>query len=418
MINKNLVIIGGGPAGLAAAKSAYDAGERDIVILERQSELGGILNQCIHNGFGLHTFKEELTGPEYAQRYIDEVTSRDIEYKLDTTVLAVSGDKVVTAVNESDGLLKYKAKAVIVACGCRERPRGGINVAGSRCAGIFSAGTAQKLINIDGYMPGKEVVILGSGDIGLIMARRMTFEGAKVKAVVELMPYSSGLNRNIVQCLKDFDIPLLFSHTVVDIKGDGRISSVVIAQVDEKLAPIMSTAHEIECDTLLLSIGLVPEKELAEKAGVKISPITGGAIVDESMMTSVEGIFECGNVLHVHDLVDFVSKESEDAGLSAARYIAGGASTGEKVAIVGADGVRYVVPHYLSKDADVGKLQLKMRVANVFKNKRLVADLDGEEIISKKKQIVTPGEMESVTLTAEQVKKIQSGKTLTLRLAD
>lgn len=418
MINKNLVIIGGGPAGLAAAKSAYDAGERDIVILERQSELGGILNQCIHNGFGLHTFKEELTGPEYAQRYIDEVTSRDIEYKLDTTVLAVSGDKVVTAVNEVDGLLKYKAKAVIVACGCRERPRGGINVAGSRCAGIFSAGTAQKLINIDGYMPGKEVVILGSGDIGLIMARRMTFEGAKVKAVVELMPYSSGLNRNIVQCLKDFDIPLLFSHTVVDIKGDGRISSVVIAQVDEKLAPIMSTVQEIECDTLLLSIGLVPEKELAEKAGVKISPITGGAIVDESMMTSVEGIFECGNVLHVHDLVDFVSKESEDAGLSAARYIAGGASAGEKVAIVGADGVRYVVPHYLSKDADVGKLQLKMRVANVFKNKRLVADLDGEEIISKKKQIVTPGEMESVTLTAEQVKKIQSGKTLTLRLAD
>ena len=418
MINKNLVIIGGGPAGLAAAKSAYDAGERDIVILERQSELGGILNQCIHNGFGLHTFKEELTGPEYAQRYIDEVTSRDIEYKLDTTVLAVSGDKVVTAVNESDGLLKYKAKAVIVACGCRERPRGGINVAGSRCAGIFSAGTAQKLINIDGYMPGKEVVILGSGDIGLIMARRMTFEGAKAKAVVELMPYSSGLNRNIVQCLKDFDIPLLFSHTVVDIKGDGRISSVVIAQVDEKLAPIMSTAQEIECDTLLLSIGLVPEKELSEKAGVKISPITGGAIVDESMMTSVEGIFECGNVLHVHDLVDFVSKESEDAGLSAARYIAGGASAGEKVAIVGADGVRYVVPHYLSKDADVGKLQLKMRVANVFKNKRLVADLDGEEIISKKKQIVTPGEMELVTLTAEQVKKIQSGKTLTLRLAD
>ncbi len=418
MINKNLVIIGGGPAGLAAAKSAYDAGERDIVILERQSELGGILNQCIHNGFGLHTFKEELTGPEYAWRYVKEVQERGIEYKLDTTVLSISNDKTVTAVNETDGLIKYKAKAVIVACGCRERPRGGINVAGSRCAGIFSAGTAQKLINIDGYMPGKEVVILGSGDIGLIMARRMTFEGAKVKAVVELMPYSSGLNRNIVQCLKDFDIPLLFSHTVVDIKGDGRVSSVVIAQVDEKLEPIMSTAQEIKCDTLLLSIGLVPEKELAEKAGVKISPITGGAIVDESMMTSVDGIFECGNVLHVHDLVDFVSKESEDAGKSAAKYILEGAKSDKKVNITGADGVRYVVPHYLSKTAEVDKLQLKMRVANVFKNKRLVAELDGEELLSKKKQILTPGEMESIILTSEQIKRIQSGEKLTLCLKD
>ncbi len=418
MINKNLVIIGGGPAGLAAAKSAYDAGERDIVILERQSELGGILNQCIHNGFGLHTFKEELTGPEYAWRYVKEVQERGIEYKLDTTVLSINNDKTVTAVNETDGLIKYNAKAVIVACGCRERPRGGINVAGSRCAGIFSAGTAQKLINIDGYMPGKEVVILGSGDIGLIMARRMTFEGAKVKAVVELMPYSSGLNRNIVQCLKDFDIPLLFSHTVVDIKGDGRVSSVVIAQVDEKLEPIMSTAQEIKCDTLLLSIGLVPEKELAEKAGVKISPITGGAIVDESMMTSVEGIFECGNVLHVHDLVDFVSKESEDAGKSAAKYILEGAKSDKKVSITGADGVRYVVPHYLSKTAEVDKLQLKMRVANVFKNKRLVAELDGEELLSKKKQILTPGEMESIILTSEQIKKIQSGEKLTLCLKD
>lgn len=302
MIKKNLVIIGGGPAGLAAAKSAYDSGERDIVILERESVLGGILNQCIHNGFGLHTFKEELTGPEYASRYIAEVEKRGIEYKLETTVINVTDKKVVTAVNETDGLIKYKAKAIIMACGCRERPRGGINVAGSRCAGIFSAGTAQKLINIDGYMPGKEVVILGSGDIGLIMARRMTFEGAKVKAVVELMPYSSGLNRNIVQCIKDFNIPLLFSHTVVDIKGEGRVSSVVIAEVDEKLQPIMSTAQEIKCDTILLSIGLLPENELAKAASVELSPVTGGAVVDENMMTSVDGIFECGNVLHVHDL--------------------------------------------------------------------------------------------------------------------
>ncbi|MDE7337073.1 MAG: NAD(P)/FAD-dependent oxidoreductase [Clostridia bacterium] len=416
MINKNLVIIGGGPAGLAAAKSAYDNGERDILILERENVLGGILNQCIHNGFGLHTFKEELTGPEYAQRYIDEVEKRGIEYKLETTVLKVGNDKVVTAVNERDGLMKIQAKAVIFACGCRERPRGGINVAGSRCAGIFSAGTAQKLINIDGYMPGKEVVILGSGDIGLIMARRMTFEGAKVKAVVELMPYSSGLNRNIVQCVKDFDIPLMFSHTVVDIKGEGRVTGVVIAQVDDKLQPIMSTAQEISCDTLLLSIGLIPQNELATGANVTLSPITGGAVVDENMMTSVDGVFECGNVLHVHDLVDFVSKESEEAGRSAAEYIRSGVVARDYVEIAGVDGVRYVVPQRISKVCDADKLQLKMRVGNVFKNVRLVVEADGEEIYSKKKQIVTPGEMESVILSGEQIAKAVKSKRINVAL--
>lgn len=417
MINKNLVIIGGGPAGLAAAKSAYDSGERDIVILERESVLGGILNQCIHNGFGLHTFKEELTGPEYASRYIQEIEKRGIEYKLDTTVLNVTDKKVVTAVNEKDGLLKYKAKAIILACGCRERPRGGINVAGSRCAGIFSAGTAQKLINIDGYMPGKEIVILGSGDIGLIMARRMTFEGAKVKAVVELMPYSSGLNRNIVQCIKDFNIPLLFSHTIVDIKGEGRVSSVVIAAVDDKLQPIMSTAQEIKCDTILLSIGLLPENELAKAASVELSPVTGGAVVDENMMTSVDGIFECGNVLHVHDLVDFVSMESEDAGRSAAEYIKHKSKPKrDYVQIVGSGGVRYVVPQFLSKSDDLGQLQLKMRVNNVYKNVRLVVMADGEEIYSKKKQIVTPGEMESVILTKDMIGKAQKADKLDVML--
>lgn len=417
MIKKNLVIIGGGPAGLAAAKSAYDNGERDIVILERESVLGGILNQCIHNGFGLHTFKEELTGPEYASRYIAEVEKRGIEYKLETTVINVTDKKVVTAVNETDGLIKYKAKAVIMACGCRERPRGGINVAGSRCAGIFSAGTAQKLINIDGYMPGKEVVILGSGDIGLIMARRMTFEGAKVKAVVELMPYSSGLNRNIVQCIKDFNIPLLFSHTVVDIKGEGRVSSVVIAQVDEKLQPIMSTAQEIKCDTILLSIGLLPENELAKAASVELSPVTGGAVVDENMMTSVDGIFECGNVLHVHDLVDFVSMESEDAGKSAAEYIRHkGAPARDYVKIKGEGGIRYIVPQYLSKSDKLDKLQLKMRVNNVYKDKKLTVLADGEEIYSKKKQIVTPGEMESVILDKDAIAKAQKAAELTVTL--
>ena len=308
MKHVRILIIGGGPAGLAAAMSAYDSGEKDILILERENKLGGILNQCIHNGFGLHTFNEELTGPEYAQRFIDEVKKRNIKYLLDTTVIDISKDKKVKALSK-DGLLLIDADAIILSCGCRERPRGAINIAGSRPAGVYSAGTAQKLVNIDGLMPGKEVVILGSGDIGLIMARRMTFEGAKVKAVVELMPYSSGLNRNIVQCLNDFNIPLLFSHTVVEIKGENRVEAVVIAEVDEKLNPKMETAQEIKCDTLLLSVGLLPENELARGADVSISKITRGAVVDDNLMTNIDGIFECGNVLHVHDLVDYVSKE-------------------------------------------------------------------------------------------------------------
>lgn len=418
MIEKNLIIIGGGPAGLAAAKAAYDEGERDILILEREANLGGILNQCIHNGFGLHTFKEELTGPEYAGRYVKEVVARGIEYKLGATVINVTKDKVVTCVSEAEGLAKYKAKAIILACGCRERPRGGINIAGSRCAGIFSAGTAQKLVNIDGYMVGKEVVILGSGDIGLIMARRMTFVGAKVKAVVELMPYSSGLNRNIVQCLNDYDIPLKFSHTVVDIKGEGRVSSVVIAQVDEKLNPIMSTAEEIKCDTLLLSVGLLPENELSKMAGVELSPITGGGIVDDDMMTGVEGIFQCGNILHVHDLVDFVSEESDLAGRRAVAYIRNGKVAKDYVDVSATGGVRYVVPQKISRQTDCTTLKLKMRVANVFRNKRLVVEADGEEIFSKKRPVVAPGEMETISLNAAHLDKIKKASKVVVSLKE
>lgn len=419
MISKEIVIVGGGPAGLAAATAAYDAGARDIVILEREKSLGGTLNQCIHNGFGLHLFKEELTGPEYAERFEQLVYDRNIECCLGSTVINVTPDKVVTYVSEKDGLQKIAAKAIILTCGCRERPRGGINIAGARAAGIFSAGTAQKLVNIEGLMPGKEVVILGSGDIGLIMARRMTFEGAKVKAVVELMPYSSGLNRNIVQCLNDFDIPILFSHTVVDIKAtDGRVSSVVIAQVDEKLQPLMSTAQEILCDTLLLSVGLLPENELADYAGIEISPVTNGAVVDDRLMTSVEGIFECGNVLHVHDLVDHVSEEGAHAGECAADYVQNDIRAVGYVQTCGTNGVRYVIPQKIRKDTNYKQISLRMRVSNVFRNAELAVVLDGEKIISRKRPIVTPGEMETVVLKPELVERVKGGSKLEVTIIE
>ncbi len=416
-MKRNLVIIGAGPAGLAAAVAAYDAGERDLLLLEREPIGGGILNQCIHNGFGLHTFREELTGPEYAARYLQQVRERNIEIMSDTTVLRIGKDKVVACVNR-DGMHHIQAKAIILACGCRERPRGAINIAGARCAGVFSAGTAQKLMNTEGYMPGKRVVILGSGDIGLIMARRMTFEGAKVEAVVELMPYSSGLNRNIVQCLQDFDIPLLFSHTIVQINGEDRVRSVVIAQVDEQRNPIMETARTIECDTVLLSVGLLPENELAKTGGVTLSPVTGGAIVDDTMMTDQDGVFACGNVLHVHDLVDFVSQESAHAGACAAKYIRDRASSDAYVDVRASGGVRYVVPQRIATRGDDVEISLKMRVANVFRNVRIVARLDGQEIVAKRKQVVTPGEMETLTLKPSVVAQVRAGRTLEVTLEE
>ena len=415
-MNVNILIIGGGPAGLAAAISAYDKGEKDILILEREDRLGGILNQCIHNGFGLHTFKEELTGPEYADRFIKEVLKRNIKYLLNTTVVNLNDKKHVTALN-SDGVLDIDAKAIILACGCRERPRGAINIAGDRCAGIYSAGTAQKLVNIDGYMPGKEVVILGSGDIGLIMARRMTFEGAKVKAVLELMPYSSGLNRNIAQCLNDFDIPLYLSTTVIEILGEDRVEGVVVANVDENLKPIMSTKRTIKCDTLLLSVGLLPENELARSAGIDISRVTRGANVDDTLMSSIDGVFECGNVLHVHDLVDFVSLEAKKAGENAVNYInKNDTKKYDRVSVEVSGGVRYVVPEIIVKNTDYSNLSLKLRVANVFKDKYLEVKADDEVIYSRKKQILTPGEMQNIELDSTQVEKLKKANKISVYL--
>ena len=395
----NIVIIGGGPAGLAAAASAKKSGEDSILILERDHELGGILNQCIHNGFGLHTFKEELTGPEYAGRFIDEVKELGIEYRLNTMVLSISSDKIVTAMNKTDGLFQVQARAVILAMGCRERPRGALNIPGYRPAGIYTAGTAQRLVNMEGYMPGREVVILGSGDIGLIMARRMTLEGAKVKVVAELMPYSGGLKRNIVQCLDDFGIPLKLSHTVVDIEGKKRVKGVTIAAVDNHGRPIPGTEEHYTCDTLLLSCGLIPENELSLSAGVELSPRHKGPVVNESLETNVDGIFACGNVLHVHDLVDYVSEEATTAGKNAAAYVRGEfKSDGNAVTLEPGDGIGYTVPETIRPEVMTDLLTVRFRVRNVYKDHFISVYFDDERVQHRKMQIVAPGEMQQVIL--------------------
>lgn len=401
----DLIIIGGGPAGLAAAISAKEQGVTNLLILERDQELGGILNQCIHNGFGLHTFKEELTGPEYAQRFIDRAAELEVPYKLQTMVLDISedgGEKTVTAMNRKDGLLVLKTKAVILAMGCRERPRGALNIPGYRPAGIYTAGTAQRLVNMEGYMPGREVVILGSGDIGLIMARRMTLEGAKVKVVAELMPYSGGLQRNIVQCLEDFHIPLKLSHTVVDIQGKERVTGVTLAEVDENRKPIPRTEEFYSCDTLLLSCGLIPENELSAKMGIKLSRVTSGAVVNESLETSVEGVFACGNVLHVHDLVDYVSEEAKRAGSHAAEYIHNWKEEAIKetweLEVEPQNGIRYTVPQTIRPEHMEEKLTLRFRVGAVYKDRYISVYCGSKRIFHKKKKKMAPGEMEQVTL--------------------
>lgn len=414
----DIVIVGGGPAGLAAAASAKKAGCDNILILERDSELGGILNQCIHNGFGLHTFKEELTGPEYAGRFIDQVLELGIEYKLNTMVMDISKDKVVTAMNREDGLFEIQAGAVILAMGCRERPRGALNIPGYRPAGIFSAGTAQRLVNIEGYMPGREVVILGSGDIGLIMARRMTLEGAKVKVVAELMPYSGGLKRNIVQCLDDFGIPLKLSHTVVDVEGKEHITAVTIAEVGPDRRPIPGTEERYTCDTLLLSCGLIPENELSSAAGVEINRVTSGPVVNESLETNIPGVFACGNVLHVHDLVDFVSEEAGKAGASAVAYVAGKLNEGSgiEIPLVATDGVRYTVPCKIDPERMEDLLKVRFRVGGVYKDSYISVYFDKERVLHRKKQIITPGEMEEVILQKKQIDERANIETITVKI--
>ena len=415
MSNYEIIVIGGGPAGLAAAIEAHKNGARKILVLERDRELGGILQQCIHNGFGLHIFKEELTGPEYAERFISELKGLGIEYRLDTMVLEVREDRSLDIISSKHGFETLTTQAVVLAMGCRERTRGSINIPGTRPAGVYTAGSAQRFVNMEGFMVGKRVVILGSGDIGLIMARRMTLEGAQVLAVAEILPYSGGLTRNIVQCLDDYNIPLYLSHTIVAIEGRERVEGITIAKVDDKRLPIPGTEIHYECDTLLLSVGLIPENELSKSAGLKLDPVTSGPVVNESMETSIPGIFACGNVVQVHDLVDWVSEEARRAGRSAARFTQGQLKeVAPDLQTKAGAGVRYVVPQTIRVENLLGHVDLMMRVTAPMRNQWLVAR-SGDKVIQRaKKAHLTPGEMESMVIPVAKLEGLSGELTLCL----